>query len=110
MAPILRYKVLYDSAEAGNGEWFRLDNRYDERERVVNVDLTTGDTVTIQGIVKDVRGAKPSDFFSSLEADDIATLDVLTEDTENPVLRGPWTYIRVVKEGTNGNLKVSGYI
>lgn len=111
MSAILRYKVLYDSSAAGTGEWIRLDNRYcGDLDRIVHVDLTTGDTVTIQGITKDVRGPKPADFFTSLEADDITTLATLTADSEDPILQGPWSYIRVVKTGTAGNAKVSGYI
>lgn len=111
MTAIKRHKVLYDSSAAGNGEWFRLDVRYDSSpERILMVDLVDGDTITIQGTVVDVRGGNPAVVVASLEADDIATIDTLTADSTEHVLTGPWTYIRVVKTGTTGNAKVQGFI
>lgn len=111
MVAILRHKVLYDSSASGNGEWFRLDSRYDQNtQRILQIDLTTGDTITIQGTTKDVRGGNPATVVVGLDADDIATIQTFTADNTDHVLSGPWTYIRVVKTGATGNAKVQGFI
>lgn len=111
MVAIKRHCVLYDSASAGTGEWFRLDNRYDlDTNRIIQVDLTTDDTVTLQGTTVDVRGGDPATVVAGLTAKDISTIKEYTADANGDVLTGPWTYIRVVKTGTNGNAKVQGFI
>lgn len=111
MTSIRRYKILMDGSAAETSDWVRLDNRYGgDIDRIINVDLTTGDTIALQGIVKDVRGQKPADFFTSLDADDISTIETFTADSTEHLLQGPWSYIRVVKTGTAGVAKVSGYV
>jgi hypothetical protein len=111
MTAIKRYKVLYDSSAAGNGDWIRLDSRYDiSPQRIVHVDLTSGDTIELQGTVKDEKGSTPSLVTASLDTDDIVTIETFTADSTEHLLTGPWTYIRVVKTGTTGNAKVSGFV
>ena len=108
MTSIKRSKVLYDASTAGNGDWFRLDSRYDQdAQRPLYGTVTAGDTVTIQGTTVDVRGEE--DPTLTLDADDITDIEAFTDDF-NKVLNGPWTYIRVKKVGTNGNSKVRGFI
>lgn len=109
MTAIKRHKVLFDSSAAETGEWVDLDNRYSEtNERAIQIDVTSGDTITIEGITKDVKGIDKS-FLNSLDEDDITTLGSYTSD-DNDVLYGPWTYIRVTKTGTTGPAKVQGYV
>jgi hypothetical protein len=111
MTSIKRHKVLLDTAAETTGEWFRLDNRYEKSsERIVHVDLTVGDTVILEGIVKDVRGSTPTEVLTTVEADDIAVIETFTADSTQHVLTGPWSYIRVRKTGTTGNAKVQGFI
>lgn len=107
---IKRYKVLFDASTASTGEWFSLDSRYDQStERVVQVDLTVGDTVYLEGTTKDVKGIDKS-FLDDLEASDISIIGTYTADNTGDVLVGPWSYIRVRKTGTTGAAKVSGFI
>lgn len=105
---IKRYKVLLDQAAAGNGDWVRLDTRYEEDPgRPIQLDIVSGDTITIQGITKDIRGeGDPTD---NLDSDDIVDLDDFTS-SGSTILNGNWTYIRVKKTGTNGNAKISGFV
>lgn len=110
MTSIKRHKVLYDSSAAGTGEWFRLDSRYEESpSRAIQVFVASGDTLTIQGTTKDVRGSTPTEVLASLEADDIVDIKAYTA-SEADNLEGPWTYIRVTKTGTTGTGKVQGFI
>lgn len=109
MTSIKRSKVLYDSAAADTSDWFALDVRYDESpSRAIQVYVTTGDTITIQGITKDVKGIDKS-FLDTLTTADISDIKAYTA-SEPDVLEGPWTYIRVVKTGTTGQGKVQGFI
>ena len=111
MTAIKRYKVLYDSAAAGNGNWIRLDNRYDQSsERIIHIDLTAGDTVVLQGVVKDQRGVDQDTIIASLVPSDIAVIETFIADSTEHLLVGPWSFIRVVKTGTTGNAKVSGFV
>ncbi len=108
---IKRFKTLYDTqAAAGTGDWVPLDVRYDDGSevRTLIISVTSGDTVELQGIVKDVKGMDKS-FLDTLQTSDITTLATYTE-SDNDVLEGPWTYIRVVKSGTSGPCKVSGFV
>lgn len=110
MASIKRHKVLLNQSEAGNGDWIRLDSRYEnDASRAIQVELTTGDTVTIEGTTKDVRGGDPATVVAGLTAEDITTLKTYTETTAD-TLYGPWTYIRATKTGTTGNAKVNGFV
>lgn len=107
---IRRHKVMYDSSAAGNGDWFRLDSRYEESsDRVIHVELTSNDTITIQGTTVDVRGGNPATVTANLEADDIVDITTLSADGTY-LLQGPWSYIRAVKTGTTANAKVQGFI
>jgi len=110
MTAIKRYEVLYNTSAQGTGAWFRLDTRYEETcERALQVFVTTGDTVTIEGTTKDVRGSTEQLVTASIAADEISTLKSFTANgAEN--LTGPWTYIRVTKTGVNGPAKVLGFI
>ena len=111
MVSIKRHKVLLDQSAAGNGNWVRLDIRYDEdMQRTLQVDLTVGDTITIEGTTVDVRGGNPATVLAGLEADDITTIQSFTADGTGDLLGGPWTYIRATKTGTTGNAKVQGFV
>lgn len=106
---IKRYKQLYNSADAATSSWIPLDVRYEENsQRAIIVSLVSGDTVTIEGTVWDVKGIDKSGL-DDLTASDITTLKEYTESEED-VLEGPWTYIRIVKAGTAGVAKVTGFI
>lgn len=108
---IKRHKVLYDSSAAGTGDWFRLDNRYDESpERILQVYMTAGDTITLQGATKDLKGVDSSTVTASLETEDITDIVEYISSNAGDVLTGPWTYIRIVKTGTTGAAKVQGFI
>lgn len=109
MSAIKRTKILYNSSAAGNGSWVSLDNRYDQSPtRSLIISLVSGDTITLQAITQDVKGNDKS-FLDSLSSADIVSLKTYTA-SESDVLEGPWTYIRVVKTGTNGVAKVQGFI
>ena len=106
---IKRFKELYNSSTAATSDWYQLDTRYDENMvRSLVVSVTSGDTVTIEGIVKDVKGGDKS-FLDVLVDGEIATIKAYTESGRD-VLEGPWTYIRVVKEGSNGRAIVQGFV
>lgn len=107
---IRSHKVLYNSATAGTGAWFRLDSRFEvDADRALQVILTSGDTIKIQGTTMDLRGMTSADVVASITADDISDLkSYTTSQADN--LAGPWTYIRVVKTGTAGAAKVQGFI
>lgn len=108
MASIKRNVVLLDQSAAGAGDWIRLDTRYDsDTERAMNINLTTGDTIAIEGVTLDAKDATA--LAAIVESDDIATLGSFTENTSE-ILNGNWTYIRAVKTGTTGNAKVQGYV
>ncbi len=112
---IRRYKSLYNATSAGTGSWIRLDARYevDSLGRPLNISLTSGDTITLQALVKDWRpatgGVTEAAFLAAIVDADIATLKEYTE-SENDVLEGNWTYIRAIKGGTVGNATVEGFI
>lgn len=108
---IRRWKTLFDSNvnTSGTGAWIALDVRYEEHAlRSIMGAVITGDTVTVQGITKDIKGIDKS-FLTTLETQDITNLNAYTADF-NDVLIGPWTYVRVVKTGTAGRAKVEGFI
>lgn len=105
---IRRNKILYNSSTAGNGEWVRLDSRYETSpERAIQGSVTTGDTITIQGTTIEAKDAAA--LASVITADDISDLDSFTADFAD-VLLGNWTFIRAVKTGTTGDAKVQGYV
>lgn len=107
---IRRHKRLYDALAAGTGDWIQLDTRYDESPagRPLRVVLTAGDTLTLQGILKDEKGIDKS-FLNSLLAEDISTLKIYTT-SQVDVLDGNWTYIRAIKTGTAGKGILEGVI
>lgn len=112
MASIKRHKVLLDQSAAGSGEWVRLDARYEEApERPIQVDVVTGDTITLEATSYEVKGDPNATTtgLASLSADDITIIETFTEDG-NGVIAGYWTFIRVTKTGTTGNAKVQGYV
>lgn len=111
MTSIKRNKVLLDQTTAGDGEWIRLDSRYDcDSFRTLQVNMSVGDTITIQGTTVDVRGANPADVIASLTPEDISDLQVFTDSGTGDLLAGPWSYIRAVKVGATGSAKVQGYV
>ena len=111
MTAIKRHKVLLDQSAAGNGDWIRLDSRYDhDSSRILQIDLTVGDTIDIEGTTVDVRGGNPAVVTAGLAADDITTIQSFTANGTGDLLAGPWTYIRAVKTGTTGNAKVQGFV
>ncbi len=111
MVAIKRHKVLLDQVAAGNGDWFRLDVRYDHNtDRILQIDLTVGDTIAIEGVTVDVRGGNPAVVTAAIKATDITLIEELTADGVLNLLQGPWTYIRATKTGTTGNAKIQGFI
>lgn len=108
MVAIKRNVVLLDQSAAGNGDWVRLDTRYDQNtERGINISLTSGDTIEIEGVTLDAKDAVA--LAAIVESDDIGILGTYTE-SDADVLTGNWTYIRAVKTGTTGNAKIQGYV
>lgn len=107
---IQRYKVLYDSATAGNSEWFALDTRYQEADitRYLNVNVTSGDTVTVQGILEDAKGIDKS-FLDALSSGQIVEIVAVTGNGQVN-FTAPYSHIRIVKSGTNGRAFVEGFI
>ena len=104
-----RFKVLYNSAVAANGNWIDLDTRYeDDTTRVIQVSLTSPDTVVIEGTTKDIKGIDKS-FLDTLTADEITTITTVSSDGFYN-LTGAWTYIRVRKTGTAAVALVQGMI
>jgi len=98
-----------NQSTAGNSKWFDLDVRYEKISvRPINGTVTAGDTVAIQATTKDVKGNGLS-FLNSLAASDYTTLATYTTNF-NDLIEGNWTYIRVVKTGTNGAAVVEGFI
>ncbi len=85
---IKRNKTLYDSIAAGTGDWIALDVRYEEAPtRPIRVVCASGDTITLQGIVRDVKGIDKS-FLDTLQDADISDLAVYTEDTADILEKG----------------------
>lgn len=107
---IRRYKVLYDDSAAGTSDWINLDSRYDDKGsgRLITVTLTAGDTFELQGIVKEVKGIDKS-FLTTLESDEIHSIKTYTA-TENDILEGQWSYIRVIKTGASGEGRFEGTV
>lgn len=107
---IRRYKVLYDDSAAGTSDWLALDSRYEDDGvgRVVTVTLAAGDTFELQGIVKDVKGINKT-FLTTLSTSEIHSIKTYTA-SENDILEGQWTYIRVVKTGTAGEGRFEGFV
>lgn len=109
MTAIKRHKVLFDAATATTGDWIPLDVRYENNSaRTIQIILTVGDTVIIEGITKETKGIDKS-FLTTLDADDISVIGSYTADGELN-LDNPYTYIRARKTGTTGNAKVQGFI
>lgn len=110
MASIRRTIRLYDAVAEGTGDWVALDYRYDDiaASRPLRVVLAAGDTLTLQGILKDNIGIDKS-FLTTLLAEDISTLKVYTQ-SEVDVLDGTWSYLRAIKTGTAGKGILEGNI
>ncbi len=104
-----RHVVLFDASTASTGAWFDLDSRYEEfAQRAIQGTVASGDTITIQGTTRDVRGPDKS-FLTTLPATDITNIASYTANFSD-ILNGNFRYIRVVKTGTNGASKVQGFI
>lgn len=109
MTSAKRYAVLYNSATAGTGQWFRLDSRYEKISvRPIHFSITSGDTFILQALVIDSKGIDET-YLTSITTDDICTLGTFTA-TGDELIEGNYTWVRVVKTGTNGVGKVSGFI
>lgn len=107
---IRRHKVIYDSADAGTGEWYELDSRYEvDATRSLIITMNASDTVAIQATV--VRAQDRRRLEDIIQDEDIVTLESYTGATDvDAILNGNYTFIRVVKTGSNGNAKVQGFI
>ena len=109
MVSIKRHKVLFDASTASTGDWVACDVRYDQDcRRVLQIILTVGDTVTIEGITQDERGIDKT-FLTELTTSDISTIGSFTADGELEITV-PYTYIRAKKTGTTGAAKVQGFV
>src|ERR1019366_1764613 len=111
MQSIKRYKQLYNDSAAGTGSWVRLDNRYESISvRPLHFSITAGDTFVLQAIVKDVRGDGDGlTYLSTLLPSEIATIGTFAV-TADELLEGNYSWIRVIKSGTNGVGVVEGFI
>ncbi len=110
MTQVKRYVQLLNSSLEVTGNWVQLDSRYAKdqaRSLIVSIDAV-GDTVTLQGVVKDIKGIDKS-FLNTLASEDIATLKIYTQ-SEHDVLEGPWSFIRAIKQGTAGLAVVEGMV
>lgn len=107
---IRRHKILFNSATAGDGDWVRLDTRREEDPsgRTIRVVLVAGDTLELQGITRDIKAGDEADL-TTLEDSEIASIAIYTS-TENDLLDGHWTYIRMVKTGANGIAYSEGFV
>lgn len=106
---IRRYKTLYDATAAGTGSWIRLDSRYETHPtRTIRVSLVAGDTMELQGVVWDTKSIDKS-FLDTIDTKYISSIKTYTQ-SEQDVLEGPWTYVRAVKSGTNGEGLIEGFI
>ena len=93
--------VLYDDSAAATGAWMPTTSGPNDR-RTIFGQVTAGDEISIEATtISDVSG--------TVASEDIATPITYTEDFCD-VLVGDWTYVRIVKTGTNGNSKVQGAI
>lgn len=102
-------KVLWNATAAGTGSWFNLDSRFEDfAQRAIHGTVTSGDTIAIQGITKDIR-ITDTGSLATLDSADIATIGSYTADFAD-ILNGNWTWIRVVKTGSTGPSKVQGNI
>ena len=109
MASIKRYKTLYNAQAATTGNWFPLDVRYDiNTQRIIQVTLTSSDTIVLEGTTHDVRGIDKS-FLTTLPASEISTITTISASGPY-LLEGPWTYIRARKTGTTAVATVQGFI
>jgi hypothetical protein len=109
MTSAKRYVQLYNATAAGTSPWFRLDSRYEKISvRPIHFSITSGDTFTLQAIVKDVKGIDET-YLNSLLSTDIATIGTFTT-TSDELLEGNYTWVRVVKTGTAGLGVVEGFI
>lgn len=93
--------VLLNAVTAAvTGDWVTQDYRYSsDQNSVIIGELTTGDTVTIEGraIAKDENGVNVT----------VATsLKAFTTASFSDAINGPVPEIRAVKTGTNGPAKV----
>lgn len=111
MASIKRHVVLLNQQAAGNGSWIELDSRYDESPlRLLQVYVTAGDTVKIQGTTVDIKGSHKDVVTATFATEDITDIKTFTASGSGDLLEGPWTYIRAVKTGTTGIAKVQGFV
>jgi len=105
---VKRYVLMFNATAASTSRWYEFDFRYDHAPfRTINVNLASGDTVTIEATTYDIKGQDINQL--TVPADEIVTLKTYTSSGED-VIQGPWAAIRVVKEGTAGNAKVDGII
>lgn len=102
-------KILFNASTASTGDWYFLDARYEMvQQRAIHGTVTTGDTIIIEGITKDIRCTE-TPLLATLDPEDIATIQKFTGDFSY-VLEGNWTWIRVRKEGSTATAIVQGRI
>lgn len=101
------HKVLLNQAGAGTTDWVQVDSVdfSDLNPSTLQISLTSGDTITIEGITQRFKGIEKD--FSTLTAVDITEIAEVTASGFVSLV-GTWTYIRVIKTGTAGNAKVQG--
>ena len=109
MTSAKRYVKLYNDTAAATSGWFRLDSRYEKISvRPIHFSITAGDTIVLQATVVDSKGIDET-YLNNLAASDIATIGTFVA-TGDELLEGNYTWIRVVKTGTNGLAVVEGFI
>ena len=106
---IRRHKVLYNASAAGNGDWVRLDSRYEiDAARAFTVSMNALDTVDIEGTVLDEPDAVA--LAAVITSDDIVVLESYTGVSQaDGILLGNYTFVRAVKTGVTASAKVQGY-
>lgn len=116
MAGIKRHVVLYQDSAAGTGRWYRLDSKYEEAgTRGISIDNPGLDTISIEGTTKNVIGGVNPDGSAFDPETDILPADIVTLNTyaaaeTGDVINSSWSWIRVVKVGTNGTATVEAML
>lgn len=97
----LKNKSLYNSSDAGTGDWVKLDTAYDnDKSRALCVYLANAsDSIRIEATTVEAE--------ADISTADIVPLKTYTESAGEE-FTAPWTYIRAVKIGANGAAKVQG--
>lgn len=108
---IKRYKQLMNQKAAGSTQWYDLDVRYEKISvRPITINMTSGDSIAIYATTKDIRGPDKSSITALTTSSPDVTLLATYTGNANDLIEGNWTYIMIVKTGSNGIATVDGFI